>query len=213
MKPMKHTKLKDLLTRKSLRVYTYQHINVLEGLLKKGYITGDHNFSYSEDDEVKDLFKEPYAWMRKQMKERIIGHSGEMPVWAYPINPKTKNIKKSFGFQQIQIIAKVPRSRCLVSYFDLWEYGPLNKGLLSHNIQKMEDFYTPINEHEKGKPLEYKYKPAQKELEKGWEMIFDLDCCKDKDFAKQFGLRKKKLYLQVCVDRIYLSEISNIKIC
>lgn len=202
-----------------MKIYTYQNISILADLEKNDFITGEHKHSYSRtgDDIDKQFFGKPYAWMQNQMSKRIKDYSGDLPIWAWTETRGNIDVYKRFGDNQVKITAIVPLSRCLISDFDLYEAGPMNKCYFSTNTRKMEDQYTCINEDEyhadRKIPLKYKFEPTDAELEKSWEMIFDLTKYPGtRSFRKFLGIEAEGRYLQVCVDRIYQEEIEHIKV-
>ena len=211
-----------MLTAKRIKLYTYQNINVLSHLAEHGYITGEHQFSLSrmDDDDgfpTKDFFAPPYLWMQKQMQKCLKQYSGDLPVWCYTESRGNINVSKSFGEDQIKITANVPLSRCLISDLDLYEAGVLNKMYFSLNVRKMEEQFEEINldeyNRDKKVKLKYKFEPTQEELEKGWELIFNLSkYVGTKKFREFVGIDDTGRWLQVCVDRIYQDDIEHIKI-
>ena len=223
MKLTPYTKIDELLTAKRIKVYTYQNINVLSKLAESGYITGEHDFSLSRFDDgeegykMADFFGPPYIWMQNQMKKRLKNYTGELPVWCWTESRGNINVVKRFGEDQVRIVANIPVSRCLISDFDLYEAGPMNKMYFSYNTRKMEQQFEEVNlkEYEKDKKvkLKYKFEPTQEELEKGWELIFNLSKhVGTSKFREYVGIENEGRYLQVCVDRIYEDEIEQIKI-
>lgn len=153
--------------------------------------------------------------MQEQMQKRINNYSGDLPIWAWQRYPNNVKVKKRFGENQVKITALAPLERCLISDFDLYEYGVLNKGYLSYDVEKMKDQFKCTNlrayNKNKGTRLEYKFNPTQKELESGWELIFNLKKPPIK-FENYIINNKQGRYLQICVDRIYQNEIKKIKI-
>ena len=151
------------------------------------------------------------------MAKRITNYSGDLPVWAW-LEPRGNiNVRKRFGDDQVKITANVPLSRCLLSDFDLYEAGPMNRSYLSKNLRKMKDQYEQINEEEYHKDhkvgLKYKFEPTQEELEKSWELIFELSkYIGTRSFREYLGIGEDGRYMQACVDRIYQEEIEHIKI-
>lgn len=214
-----YKKIHHLLTAKKIKLYTYQNINTLSSLEQTGYITGEHGYSYSinGDEFDKALFNPPYEWMRRQMKKRINNFSGDLPVWGWVESRGNIDVSKKFGDNQVKITAIVPLSRCLISDFDLYEAGPMNKTYFSHSVRKMEEQFTQVNEEEYKKDhkvgFKYKFEPEQEELEKSWELIFDLSrYVGTKSFREYLGIENQGRYLQVCIDRIYQNEIEHIKV-
>lgn len=223
MKITTYQRIQQLLNSDKIKVYTYQNIKVLSHLAEHGYITGEHNYSYAKRKDEKrfpgerEFFEKPYIWMQKQMKKRIKKYSGDLPIWGWVESRGAINVYKRFGDNQVKITANIPLSRCLISDFDLYEGGPMNKSYYSTDIKKMEAQYTQINEEEYDKNhkvgIKYAFEPTESQLEKSWEMIFDLSKNWGTKEARKFlGIDSKGRYLQVCVDRIYQNEIEHIKV-
>lgn len=193
-------------------IHTFQHINTLNTLTNKGFISGNHKFSLPKQEDW-DFLAPHYNWMRKQMSNRIKNHSGDYPVWAWLEKPSMKEVHKRYGKDQVKIVAEVPLSRCLLSDFELWE-GVLNNTFLSYDLQKMEDFFECISPDDEKGPLHYKFVPTEDEMDKGKELIFDVfTISNNKEYNDYMGLSDKGRRIQVCVDRILLSEITNITLC
>ena len=144
--------------------------------------------------------KEKYEWMHQQMNNRIKDYSGELPIWAWTEPAKTSDVTERFGDDQIRITANVPLSRCLLSDFDLWHII-LNNGYFAPTVKEMEDWSN--DKLELTKPM----------LHKSWNEIFELGIDNtQKERNEYLGISSKGREIQICVDKIYVDEIENIKI-
>ena len=92
------------------------------------------------------------------------------------------------------ISARVPTSRILASDFHAW-HAVLNRRAVCHSEAEWLALY-PTDEA----PL------SREVMEKTWEKIFDLET--PNSFLSNGG---KQVAAQLCVDRIYLSEILHTK--
>ena len=80
--------------------------------------------------------------MRDQMADRIKGFSGDYPVWAWLKRPsaKPKPCRYRGTREENRIIALVPRSRILLSDYDLW-HNPLNNGPVASSEEEYDEKY------------------------------------------------------------------------
>ena len=181
---------KELTNKDKMRVWTFQNVQCIERLKRNGVLYGDDPSTFTDID--KELFQEPYFYMKKQMKQRIKNFSGNFPIWAYPRRP---NIKKhcckirNSQFEQKLIIAEVPVKRILASDFDFW-----------NNV--INDFFISLDEQE------FKYYENNPSMYKEtWNRIFDLKTYKGKQ-AHWVGHGKR--IIQLCIDGLFFNEIIKI---
>jgi hypothetical protein len=178
-----------------IRVYSYQKPEGWRASLERGYLTGNHG--HGDDD---DFWEFPYRWMRDRMAERIPEFSGDLPVWAWP---KRENGKKRIRDPYSRITALVPRKRILPSCYDLWHMH-LNNGFIATSEEEYEEYESLYPKHlAPGADPEH-----QRHVERHWEMVFDIAQTRSPWFAKNYGIVGP---VQLCVDRIYLTEIVDIK--
>ena len=161
-----------------MRLWTIQGIEIYEQLQRDGvaYCTTP---AWADDE----MFLKAYGWMAGQMRQRI----GEPPIkdikypmWAwYQFNSaKSKKPTRSYFYIQEGISAymeiEIPDNKVLLSDFINW-HNVLNQYPLTNwrRIDKKID----LLEKEAGKSLVFDDYPVevQKEIEKSWEAIFDLD--------------------------------------
>jgi len=176
----------------------------LPKLKKDGYLTGNKDFAlpYSKEDPWQFLIP-AYEWMQKQMKKRIKGYTGELPMWAYiECPPHNLKAKPRYGDKPILIKAEIPLSRCLLSDFTMWECV-MNNWHLADTLKECKA------------DLEDKIKIPKRKRIKNWEKIFIMTPPKPKERAVMEYMHGddifKGKYIQVCIDRIYKDEIIYIK--
>lgn len=208
-------KLKIAASGQKVTIYSVQHKDVLKTLTNKGFLSGNHKFSLINRSDWKFL-KISYDWIKTQMSKRLKNYSGEYPVWGWLERPSLVHMRTGFGPDQVLITAEVPVERILLSDFDLF-HDVIMGNLISYDVKKLMDSVTQINEKEYEAGIEkdrrYKYVPTQKELEDGWELIFDVTYKpKNKKLKEYIGLSDEGRTIQVCIDKIFLDEIINIKI-
>lgn len=169
-----------------MRLWTIQGIEIYHQLQSEGiaYCTKP---SWGDDE----MFMYGYHWMANQMRKRI-GEPPvdglEYPLWAWyqydsakkkrpPRNPS--NVPEGMSaYMEIEI----PDSLVLLSDFSSW-HAVLNQCALAD--WKKIDKKTDKLDKAAGRRMDFKEYPedVQKEIEKSWEAIFDLDR-RDKDVGR-----------------------------
>lgn len=142
-------------------LWTIQHRHSYENMKKYGVLRAD------EEHLLDDCFKDAYLWMSTQMKNRI-GNPPKgviFPVWAwYQWEGKRKRPDmRSFGRRWAErgtpivlLTVDVPNNCVLLSDFDYWHIV-LNNGAVIFPYDETAVY-------------------SQKEKEKSWENIFDIEC-------------------------------------
>ncbi len=161
-----------------MRLWTIQGIEIYEQLQRDG-VTYCSIPAWSDDEK----FMKAYRWMADEMRQRI----GEPPIkdikypmWAwYQYNSaKSKKPPRSYLDTQEGVSAymeiEIPDNEVLLSDFCNW-HNVLSQWPLTN--WKRIDRKTELLEKEAGKSLSFDDYPVeiQKEIEKSWEAIFDLD--------------------------------------
>lgn len=161
-----------------MRLWTIQGIEIYEQLQRDGvaYCTKP---AWSDDEK----FMKAYNWMADEMRQRI----GEPPVkeirfplWAWYQFNSAKSKKPPRSWLDIQegvsayMEIEIPDNEVLLSDFMNW-HNVLNQYTLTN--WKRIDKKIDLLEKEAGKSLSFDDYPVeiQKEIEKSWEAIFDLD--------------------------------------
>lgn len=169
-----------------MRLWTIQGIEIYEQLQRDGMVYCTKP-SWSDDEK----FMRAYHWMAEQMK-RHIGEPPikeiEYPMWAWYQYNSTKSNKPPRSFSNIPkglsvyMEIEIPDKDILLSEFSNW-HAVLNQCPLSD--WKKIDRKTNLLDKEQGRRLEFDEYPLdiQKEIEKSWEAIFDLDR-RDKDVGR-----------------------------
>lgn len=170
-----------------MRLWTIQGIEIYEQLQRDGvaYCTKP---LWSDDES----FMKAYHWMAEQMKHRI----GEPPIkeidypmWAwYQYNSAKSNKPPRSPLDvpegiSVYMEIEIPDKDVLLSGFGNW-HAVLNQCALS-DWKKIEK-KTDLLDKEAGRRLEFDEYPLdiQKEIEKSWEAIFDLNR-RDKDVGRK----------------------------
>ena len=114
-----------------------------------GYLIGDEKYIWEE-------FIEPYQWM-KQMKKRLPNYAGEYPIWLWNERPDLRE-SGHLGKGQKGVLLKVivDEKDVLLSHFQAW-HVVLAQSYLELEINEIEQEYN------------------KDEIEKSWEMIFELN--------------------------------------
>lgn len=169
-----------------MRLWTIQGIEIYEQLQREGiaYCTKP---SWGDDES----FMYAYHWMANQMKQRI----GESPIadiiypmwaWFQYDSAKSKKPPKSPSSVPEGISAymelEIPEKDVLLSCFGSW-HAVLNQCPLSGWKKLFKQ--TDLLDKEAGRTLDFNEYPEelQKEIEKSWEAVFDLDR-RDKDVGR-----------------------------
>lgn len=176
-------KFESLPPQSLVRVYTLQGDEAMDNLSRDGYLSGDSQHIEQDGD-----WKEAYAWMRSQMEKRIPDFSGDYPIWTWLKRPssKPKPCRYRGTGENNRVIALVPKSRILLSDYDLW-HSPLNN--------------SPIYRTEPDFDLD----ALRDDPRSTWEQIFSFPLRSREEIywlGSMNGLR-----VQGCVDRIYSHEI------
>lgn len=173
-----------------VRVYSYQGEEAMDCYKAKGYLTGDSLHIESDDHD----FPKPYAWMREQMALRIPDFSGDYPVWAWLKRPsaKPKDRKYRGTKERYRFTALVPRSRILLSDYELW-HSPLNQ--------------FPITLTE----ASFDAEEGEDNPQATWERIFEFPDSLPPDQRDWLGDCSRPR-VQVCIDRIYVDEVVGIRV-
>ena len=169
-----------------MRLWTIQGIAIYEQLQNEGiaYCTKP----YWGDDHV---FSRAYIWIAEQMRRRI-GEPPiagiEFPMWAWYQYNSAKNKKPprsphyvSEGVSAFMEI-EIPDNQVLLSDFISW-HSPLNEGPLNDWKRIFKE--TDRLDKEAGRILSFDEYPLnlQKDIEKSWEGVFDLDT-RNKDLGR-----------------------------
>lgn len=170
-----------------MRLWTIQGIEIYEQLQHDGVVYCTKP-SWSDDES----FMRAYRWMAEQMKHRI----GEPPIkeidypmWAwYQYNSAKSNKPPRSPLDvpegiSVYMEIEIPDKDILLSGFGNW-HAVLNQCALS-DWKKIEK-KTDLLDKEAGRRLEFDEYPLdiQKEIEKSWEAIFDLNR-RDKDVGRK----------------------------
>lgn len=134
------------------------------------------------------VFMRAYRWMAGQMRQRI-GEPPikgiEYPLWAWYQYNSTKDKKPPRSPKDISegisayMEIEIPNNEVLLSDFIAW-HSPLNEGPLNDWKRIFKE--TDCLDKEAGRLLSFDEYPLkiQKDIEKSWEAVFDLDR-RDKD--------------------------------
>lgn len=103
-------------------LYTIQHKNVLDQVLKTGC------YKASMSNIMEESFKESYEWMIGQANKKIKNWNNQTPIWAWTKKPdlrkhrfiidETKEKIQDF----VLITLNVPDDIILLSHFGLWHF-------------------------------------------------------------------------------------------
>lgn len=161
-----------------MRLWTIQGIEIYEQMQRDG-VAFCTKPEWSDDEK----FMKAYRWMVEQMKQRI----GEppindikYPIWAWYQYKSAKSKKTPRSYLDIQegvsayMEIEIPDNEVLLSDFMNW-HNVLSQIPLTD--WKKINKKTDLLEKEAGKSLRFEDYPAeiQKEIEKSWEALFDLD--------------------------------------
>jgi hypothetical protein len=200
VKKIAHSKRRALMTMpgdETVTVYTFQHHGAWEAATARGYWTGDPAFIGEDDDRDDWIFQ--YDWMREQMGKRLTDYSGDYPVWAYFKKPNMRQTQ-FFGEPVVLVEAEVPRSRMLISDFDLW-HTPLNNWYCARTEAEADAYDA---RHAGGTGPTYR----NPEIIASWDRIFEIGDRTDPEEIRWHGGQPN--LLQACIDRIHPHEIRRV---
>lgn len=161
-----------------MRLWTIQGIEIYEQLQRDGV-------TYCSQPIMSDepTFMHAYHWMTEQMRRRI-GEPPikgiEFPLWAWyqynsaKSNKPPRNINTAPEGISAYMEIEIPEKDVLLSEFSNW-HAVLNEAPID-NWKKIFK-KTDLLDKEAGRMLALKEYPLeiQKEIEKSWEAVFDLD--------------------------------------
>lgn len=174
----------------TVRAYTLQSAAAWDLALERGYMTGSR-------DHVDEHDLGPYLWMVEQMGLRIDGHSGDFPIWAFFHRPNMRQ-RPFFDAPTVLIVADVPRSRMLISDFDLW-HDPLNSWYCALTHEESDAF---DGSHVGGTGPAF----VTDAMRSTWERVFDL-APRPPEVLRFAGPGCR---LQACIDRITIDEVVSV---
>ena len=133
--------------------WTIQTMEKWNEVQRLGYLTGHENYIWED-------FIEPYQWMMGQMKKRLPNYAGEYPIWVWTNRPdlrRSAHLEK--GVKGVLLKVELDEQDVLLSEFQAW-----------HVVLYRTYFDLDIDEDEQVIDKD--------EIEKSWEMIFELDILK-----------------------------------
>ena len=166
------------------RVRTVQHFVAWQEAIRRGYLTGSHGFGSPDE-----FFDKAYEYMRGQMALRMENFTGDLPVWCRFDRVSTRKPYPWGMNTMVRISAMVPKSRMLISDYDLFH--------CVLNDTPTDSRWYDDDENETW---------SEEEKIASWNNIFDL---KPRPLDSSLG---QPSHLQACVDRIYINEIYDIKL-
>ena len=160
-----------------LTMYTIQTRDAYETLVRDSVLVGDSSLSWTE-------FQEAYAWMLRQMDQRLPGQPGGL-LWLWLTATRSRlrdDARHARG--EVLLTVRVAKDHVLLSEFLDW-HAVLNRSLHvpplpGESDEAWEARWSPIDEDfdERAKP--YRKEPIaawpealRAEIESSWEAIFD----------------------------------------
>ena len=183
-------------------LWTIQPIEVYNLIQEKGYYICDP--SKSECLEMM-CFEKAYDWLIEKMKEKI-GQpplNAKYPVWAWHTwnwNRKKPDLRSPHAKRGTELVCmeiEIPDEDVILTDFDSWHYVLNN---WHHNYAKNEEEWDKIDEWIESLPPEEK----QKEIEKSWENIFNIDPINS-------GWVKKGQYIQATFWKLSKTQIKKVQ--
>ena len=163
----------------TIRLWTMKPLAVWEALQREGEL-------YVDEALIPDLdeYFAPYAWMRKQMRQRVPGYTGRYPWWAYDykLDLRTQRYQVSPpGARYVRMELAVPRARVLLSAYGEW-HTVLGGGFLSSATDDtdQEDAERNFAIEVRSAGIERYWRPwlpepFQSRRARSWERIFDVE--------------------------------------
>lgn len=162
--------------------WTIQSIEKWIEIQEKGYFTGNPDFVWPD-------FIEAYHWMMKKMNENIPNYQGEYPVWLWTERPDLrKGGHLNRGEQGVLLKIDIEKNRVLLSDFQAWHFVLMKEYFELEEIEEANRHFS------------------QDELEKSWEMIFNIE-----NLIQHPNWGKEVCTLQGVTNNIELGEITLVK--
>jgi hypothetical protein len=147
-------------------LWTMQQPGAVQQLCDRGWYSPDPEFSLIKYG--KSGKRGAYEWMQEQMRQRLIGYNGELPIWMLLSRPT--QISRA-GDQLLRV--EVPKERMLIGFYKPWEYL----------TQIMECLERSGNDWPPSSPTPYfaassdderQPVPCRVKCQASWEKMFDL---------------------------------------
>ncbi len=154
----------------AVRGWSIQNAGCWELFQKRGFLRADAR-------RIPRYFRPAYRWLIDQMRQRVPGYSGGVPVWFWH-SPKP-DLRKSghlpSGMPGARIELELPRERVLLLDFETW-HCVLNHWHLSGSWRESREW----DRKTKGfgpnwNPLP---SPLEAELQSTWQRVFDFGLLK-----------------------------------
>lgn len=164
-----------------MRVYTVQHKNVVNKLMKKGFYKTDRRFICEKS------FSYAYLWMAR-MAKKYKGWWEPRPVWAWLKKPDLRsyrfysNPKEPISRVDYLITLEIPEDEVLVSEFGLW-HCVLNDFPVEAN-KEQEVFWKGLEDKKNNKKISVQ--DFNKRKENSWEQILFLKSSSFDHFEESF---------------------------
>jgi len=161
----------------SLTMYTIQTRDAYETLVRDGVLVGDSSLGWPE-------FQEAYAWMMRQMDQRLPGPPGGL-LWLWPTATRRRlRDEARHARGEVLLTVQVAKERVLLSEFLDW-HAVLNRSLHVPQLpgesdEAWETRWRPIDDEFDARAKPYRKEPIaawpgalRAEIESSWESIFD----------------------------------------
>jgi hypothetical protein len=181
----------------TIRVWSIQQAECWEVFQKRGVLWADGR-------RVLRHFRPAYRWLTSQMRERVPGYAGGLPVWFW-CTPRPDLRKRGHlpsGVRGVRIELELPRERALLLDFETW-HCVLNRWHLSSSWRESRDW------DRKTKSLDLFRAPLppllEQELQATWERVFDFHLLRR---AKMWGPIDK---IQGVTEYVRLEEVKSVR--
>jgi len=162
-----------------MRLWTIQPPVRLEHLAEVGIIHGSWKHVADHFDNDPSLrppglwdWADAYKWMVQQMAARMSKHSGNPPIWAWPVKPDLRQYRWTWMPEgwYVCIEFEVPGERVLLSDFELW-HDVLNCSVCALTEAEWDSFYDRFDADPR--PKAEKRIAFADEVMTTWQRIFD----------------------------------------
>lgn len=176
-----------------MKLWTVQHIGAWEAARNRGYLTGSEEHAYQFDEDDGRMWSRAYEWLREQMRLRLPGYSGELPIWAFDEKP---DLRCQWRHDREHVLLKidVPRQRLVLTDYDKW-HGVLNGWYLeaAHELSETGEDDRPER--------------TPDEIRASWVEVFNIG----RETALERHWWGDRSTVQACVDRVYLDEVKKVR--
>lgn len=155
-----------------IRLYTIQHIEVLEKVLKKGTYSPITKYIYDES------FVNAYNWLYQASRKKNKNWKSKRPIWCWTKRPDLRSYRyirdsrlNNRKQKMVLLELKIPKKNIVLTDFEKWHFI-LNELYLPNKFYNEKEFYSFYKKYEKNGKLS---KKGFHLMTKSWLNCFKLE--------------------------------------